>query len=474
MRTKMLFTAFLIILFLTSFTSAQNYNDAIRLSYPGLGSDARALGMGNSFIAVSDNAAGGYFNPAGLGLVKKSMFSAGFDFSNYSNDATFFNNTINAATSGTKFNQASAIFPFPTTRGSMVIGISYFQNKNLASILTFDGFNNDNNSKIQSLLGTDVPYDLYLTDENNITPINGQLNQSGNILNTGYIGEWNFSGAIEIAKNTFLGGNVTYNTGKFESNNDYYEDDTKFIYQNETATGEPQTTDFQTFYFKNLLNWDIDGWSGKLGMLYQWESFMRFGLTIQFPKVYKIEEKFDVDGSSEFGTGVQYFLDPYKYSDIVKYDIQTPYEFSAGMAFNLSFIIITGQASIIDYTQMEFKNPEGIDPAFFADRNNEIKSNTRVAYNGNVGAELTLPLIPIKLRAGAIYQQSPFKYDDIDFDRKYLTAGVGFNFEGVMGIDIAYSYGWWKDIGDNYGSNLSRTYQDIKQQNILLTTTFRF
>ncbi|MCK7528603.1 MAG: hypothetical protein MZV64_69145 [Ignavibacteriales bacterium] len=77
----------------------------------------------------------------------------------------------------------------------------------------------------------------------------GQLNQSGNILNTGYIGEWNFSAAIEVAKNTFLGGNLTYNSGKYESNNDYYEDDTQFIYQNETAAGEPQTTDFQDFLF---------------------------------------------------------------------------------------------------------------------------------------------------------------------------------------------------------------------------------
>ena len=464
----------LLLLLLTSLQFAQNYNDAVRVGFPGLGPDARALGMGNSFIAISDNAAGGYFNPAGIGLIKKSMLSAGFDFSHFTNDVTFMNSETNSTSNSTKFNQASVIFPFPTKRGSMVFGISYFQHKDLSDMITFNGFNSGPTSKIQSLLDTDVPYDLFLTDENNNTPINGMLNQSGTILNTGSLNEWNFSGAVEVAENTFIGGNFTINVGKFESNSDYYEDDYQNIYQGETAAGEPQTVDFQTFYFNNFLRWEVGGWSGKLGMLYQWESFMRVGLTVQFPKIYTIEEDFDVDGSSEFGTGQKYFLDTYKYSDLVKYEIQTPFEFSAGAAFNLSFLIVSGQASLIDYTQMEFKDPEGIDPAFFSEQNSLIKKNMRVAYNFNVGAELSLPLLPIKVRAGAIYQQSPFAADDASFDRKYLTAGAGFKFGDAFGIDLAYTYGWWTDIRDNYDTNVSRVYQDVKQQTAMLTSTFWF
>ena len=474
MLSKIIMRIFFTVILLSGFTLAQNYNDAIRLGFPGLGPDARALGMGNSFVAISDNASGSYFNPAGLGLIKNSVFAAGFDFSNFNNDVSFLGNESSSKTNGTKFNQASIVLPFPTKQGSMVIGIGYNQSKDLSSIVEFNGFNSGQTSKIQSLLDTYVPFDLYLTDSLNNTIINGNLNQSGTILNTGSINDWNFSGAIEVAKNTFIGGNFTIHTGSFESNNDYYEDDTQKIYEGVTAAGEPQTTDFRTFYFKNLLRWDIGGWSGKLGMMYQWESFMRLGLTIQFPKIFTIEEKFDVDGSSEFGTGQKYFLDTYEYSDQVKYDIQTPYEFTAGAAFNLYFLILTGQATIIDYTQMEFKNPEGIDPTFFSDQNSLIKQTMRVAYNGNIGAELTLPFLPIKLRAGAIYQQSPFEADDPAFDRKYLTAGAGINFEGVFAIDAAYTYGWWKDIGDNYDSEVSRTFQDIKQQTIMLTTTFRF
>ena len=80
MLTKIVVRIFSIAIFFSAYVLAQNYNDAIRVGFPGLGPDARALGMGNSFIAISDNAAGGYFNPAGLGLMKKSVLTAGVGF----------------------------------------------------------------------------------------------------------------------------------------------------------------------------------------------------------------------------------------------------------------------------------------------------------------------------------------------------------------------------------------------------------
>ncbi len=47
---------------------AQNYNDALLLSVPGLYTSARALSMGNSYTARSNDFSGVLFNPAGLGF----------------------------------------------------------------------------------------------------------------------------------------------------------------------------------------------------------------------------------------------------------------------------------------------------------------------------------------------------------------------------------------------------------------------
>lgn len=460
---------------LISITSlhAQNYNDAIRLGFPGLGSNARALGMGNAFNALSDDASASYFNPAGFGLIKKMELSGGLSFNNFDNTSTLFGNETQDNTTTTSLNRISFALPFPTYQGSLVFGLSYHNSKDLSSIVKFDGFNSGNNSKIQSLLGGYIPYDLYLTDTSYNTLINGNLNQSGSILNSGGIGNWTFSGAIEVQKNFFIGGNLTVFNGSFESINDYYEDDTQNIYQGETAPNEPQTTDFRTFYLNNTIKWDVAGWNAKLGFLYQFEDIARFGATVQFPKTFSINEEFLVSGSSEFAS-TSYSLDTEYYSDEVAYDIITPFELNGAVAVNLKGIIISAEATVIDYSQLEFDSPEGLSDKYVSEINKEIKSLLTTGINYNIGFEYTVPTIGLRIRGGFMSQPSPFENDPSDFDHKYLTGGLGFLAEGNFGIDVAYAYGWWKDIGDNYDVNVSRTYQDVKHSSIMLTTTYRF
>jgi len=462
----------ILLLFITS-TNAQNYNDAIRLGFPGLGSNARALGMGNAFNALSDDASASYFNPAGFGLIKKMELSGGLSFNNFDNTTTFFSKETNDNTTNTSLNRISFALPFPTYQGSLVFGLSYHQSKDLSSIVKFDGFNSGTNSKIQSLLDTNIPYDLFLTDDNYNTIINGNLDQSGSILNSGGIDNWTFSGAIEVQKNLFIGANFTVVNGTFESISDYYEDDTRNVYQGETAAGEPQTTDFRTFYLNNTLKWNIGGWDAKLGFLYQYEDVARFGATVQFPKTFAIDEEFLVSGSSEFAS-TSYSLTT-DYNDKVAYDIVTPFELTGAAAVNLKGIIVSAEATLIDYSQLEFSNSnDGLSASYLADVNKEIKDVLRSALNYNVGFEYTVPTVGLRIRGGFLTQMSPFKDDDSEFNHKYLTGGLGFLADGNIGIDVAYAYGWWKDIGDNYGSNVSRTFQDVKVHNVMLTTTLRF
>ena len=471
-HTLKLFSAILLITVTT--LQAQNYNDAIRLSFPGLGSNARALGMGNAFNALSDDASASYFNPAGFALLKKIEVSGGLGYLDYHNSTTFLGNQTEDNTTNTTFNRFSVALPFPTYKGSLVFAFSYHNSKDLTSVMKFNGFNSGNTSKIQSLLDTDIPYDLFLTDENYNTIINGNLNQSGSILTSGGIDNWTFSGAIEVQKNFFIGTNFTFYSGEFESNNDYYEDDTRNVYQGVTAAGEPQTTDFKTFYLNNSLNWDIAGWDAKVGFLYQFENVARFGATVQFPKTYYIDEEFLVNGSSEFGTGQMYFLDQQYYSDKVSYDVITPFEFNVAGAVNLAGLILSADVTFMDYSQLEFKDPEGLSSSYISDANKEIKDLLRSAVNYNVGLEYNVPMVGLKLRGGYLMQQSPFEGDDSDFNHQYVTGGIGFLANGNIGLDLAYAYGWWNDIGDNYGSNVSRTFQEINTHNLILTTTFRF
>ena len=455
---------------------AQNANDAVRLGMPGLGANARALGMGNSYIGLSDDASAAYFNPAGFGLIKRMEFSGGLQYTNFSNNTTFMNQATDYSNSSTTLDRLSFAFPFPTMRGSLVFGLSYHESKDLTGAVKFDGFNSGNNSLVQSLLEqpypSDIPYQLYLASANDITLINGNLNQSGSIINTGAIHNWTFSGAIEAYKNLFLGLNLNILSGSFKSDNDYFEDDT----QNRYGRVDPTDTlhsDFMTFNLRRILDWDLSGWDVKVGLLYQFNDMARFGLTVQFPKSFDVKEKFTVNGSSYFSNDVV-SLNSSDYSDQVEYSIITPYELGMGFSYNVRGLILSAQGTLMDYSQMKFEDISGLGTTNVEDINTNIKDQLAAVFNYNFGFEYTFPRIGVRLRGGYMVQPSPYKGDPTEFDHKYFTGGIGFLVDETMGLDLAFAHGWWKDFGDNYDVNVSRTYQDVSVNKLILTATYRF
>jgi len=119
----------------------------------------------------------------------------------YGNNTTFFGKNTSYTNSATRLNDLSFTLPFPTVRGSLVFAVTYHTTKDLTSALKFNGFNNGNNSFIQDLNNnTNIPYDLYLTDTNFVTPINGHLNQSGSILASGDLHDWTFQAQLRRTK----------------------------------------------------------------------------------------------------------------------------------------------------------------------------------------------------------------------------------------------------------------------------------
>jgi long-subunit fatty acid transport protein len=454
---------------------AQNYNDALRLSMPGLGSNARALGMGNAYNALSDDASAAFFNPAGLGLLKRLEFSGGIDYYRYSNNTSYLGTQDEYSNSSTQLNRLSFAFPFPTMRGSLVFGLSYHRTTNLTTALSFDAFNTGTTSMIQDLATySDIPFDLYLSDEGNNTIFNGRLNQSGSILSSGNIGNWTFSGAVEAARGFFIGANLNIVTGSYNSTNDYFEEDLNNIYQGITEPTDPETADFRTFNLNRIIDWDLSGWDAKVGFLYQLDRFARFGATIQFPKNFTIKEQFDVSGYSEFGTGLRLTLDSDYYSDEVEYDISTPFSFTGAFSFNIAGLIVSAEGTLIDYSQMEFSGEgKGLSREYISRINRDIKDDLTAVLNYNVGLEYTLPAVGLRLRGGFIYHPSAFKEDPSQYDRKYLTGGIGYLAQETIGIDFGYAYGWWETFGTSY-AGASRLNQEINVNNFVFTLTYRF
>jgi len=466
---------------------AQNYNDALLLSEPGLFTGARALSLGNSYTALSNDFSGVLFNPAGLGFINKLQIATGFNLNSFDNQTTFFNTTTGTERNSINLNQFGIVYPIPTVKGSWVFAIGYNRVKEFNRTLEFTGFNGGNNSMIRVLTGEvndeipitndlglafeirDPQTDLYIKDT---TLINGMLNQSGRIRKQGSLGNWSFSSSIEIAEGLMLGGTFNILTGTYKSDSDYWEDDIQDNYSGnvELVPGDPGTRDFQSFYINDIIEWDLSGWDAKVGILYNGVDLIKFGATVKFPSFYTIKETFFVDSWSEFGTGAGYELDP-EIVDNIQYEIKTPLEYSFGAAVNLWPVTVSADVKLIDYTEMEFT--KGFSTEYRIARNSEIEDLFTATLNYNVGAEFKVPRLPIWGRIGAMYIQSPFANDPVKFDKKYLTSGAGIELGGQFKIDAAYAFGWWEDFGDNYGVNESRTYQDINVHQVILNISTR-
>ena len=489
MTMKRLIITYAAIVFILSFQSgfAQNYNDALLLSEPGLYTGARALSMGNSFTSLSNDISGLLFNPAGIGLVKKVELSGGMNFNSFNNSTTFFGATTNASKSSVNLNQFGMLYPLPVIQGSWVFAFGYNRVKDFNSTMKFDGFNNGNNSMIQTLTGdfneqVPITNDLGLAYEirdpqtndyiRDTTLVNGLLNQSGGIKKQGYIDKWSFATSVEVAKGFYVGGTINILSGKYKSDSDYWEDDTRNYYSSalELVPGDITTRDFQSFNLNDIIDWDLSGWDTQIGILYNWINKFRFGASMKFPSYFTIKENYLVNADSYFGVGNGYSLSP-AINDPIKYEIKTPFEYSFGASGKFSNITVAGDIKIMDYTQMEFT--EGFDYTYRAARQKEIEDLFTTTLDYHLGTEVKIPNLPIFGRAGFMYLQSPFANDPSEFDKKYITVGGGALIDNMFGIDVAYAYGWWKDYGDNYGVNVSRTFQDITVNNLILNLSVK-
>ncbi len=473
--------ALLIGILIYDLINAQNFNDAVRLSECGLILSPRALSLVGSYTALSNDYSGAFFNPAGLGLVKKKSLFGGLNYNLVNNNSAFFGNSYEEDKSNTQLSQFGVTFPVATVRGSLVFSLGYSKTKDFANKFSFSGFNNNssmirnltsNNDDIPYLLGVSYPLynnaDKYLKDT---TIINGGLLQSGDIVEKGYLSTFSLAGSVEMAKNVFVGASLDILGGTYNRSREYTEEDVKNNYAGFTDPGDSTTFDFQSFFINDILDWELSGWGLKLGVLYKLNPIMKIGASIKFPSHYTIQERYFVNGESHFGTGQTYFLDPV-IDNRVEYKIKTPYEFTGGAALDLRQIVVSADLKFVDYTQMEFT--DGLPLDVMTQNNKDIQQIFRSTVNYNFGVEYTVPMIDISLRAGYMFLQSPYKNDPEEFNKKFTTFGIGIAPHSNFTIDLAYAHGWWKTFDDNYGVNESRTIQDISRNTFLVSFAFKY
>jgi long-subunit fatty acid transport protein len=399
-----------------------------------LGTGARAMGMGGAYVAVGEDYTSLAYNPAGLALVKRVEFGGSLDSRSMTQDVTYFSHLESTPLDKSNINSLGFAYPFPTYRGSFVIGFSYDRA---------------------------IPLD---SDYFRMAPAGAPVFEQEEITEDGSVGAYRAGVAGSLSENLTVGA-----TGVILAGNSTRE--RTFLYQDLSQPGNEE---------QDLTRTDIDysAVTGSLGALLSLGRQARFGLVLHLP------ENFTLKGSGTDDV-YRYQVNPPDTLDsggAVDFDfedhIDLPFRVAAGLALTpagrLQNLLISADVTYADWKQIDYDGPIRTDNRGYA---------YRPTTDIRVGAEYAFPTFPLRLRAGFISQPLAYKlvavdvYNGIavnarqDQGRRYGTVGAGILLEQSLTIDAAYVFGSYQRSGHSAAG--VETVEKFKDRHLILGAAFR-
>ncbi|MCX6138149.1 MAG: outer membrane protein transport protein [Ignavibacteriales bacterium] len=455
---------------------AQGSIDAIRYARTDNAIGVRALGMGNAYTGVADDYSAVLWNPAGLAQMRRLEFTGALAIRNYSNSVKFFGTTSDVSTSGTELDNFGFVFPYPTIQGSLVFAVGYNRPSDFATALSFNGYN-PTSSIIPWLYYPDASTDmarlLHLSDQSTglHTTVRDNVQQSGELRESGGLGMLTFSGAIDVDKDLSFGLTINIISGKYSYVRNYKEADVRNMHQSPTNPSYNfLDSAFNILTYDNTVTTDLKAVNLIFGMMYRWEDKARFGVTVHAPTSYTIRDDYRDAGqtTSDFGAFRSDAYDAY-----FDYGVRSPWIFAGGASlYLLEELLLSADLEYADWTQIEWANNLDLER-----ENITLQKKFHSTTTLRVGAEFEIPGTMLRVRGGLMHSPSAFVNDPSTFAVNTLTGGLGLQLQTNVQIDVAAALGAANTFHNNYNSDpagLSRTDEKIKTTTVKCGVSYRF
>jgi long-subunit fatty acid transport protein len=432
------------------FLSAQNAADAINIFDNEIGFGARAVGMGGAYTAIAEDYSAIYWNPAGLAQIRKTELWLGLSHLYLNNDINFNGSNSSSSISATKFNSFGLVFPVPTYQGSMVFALGYQKVKDFDYMNEYMGISNKGSSSLTFYSDPNNPdstYDFWGRD----------VQKQGLVTDDGSLNQWSFAGAIDVSPNISVGLSMNYWTGKSEYSREFDQQDIFNNFQTFPA-------DFDQYLETGYITTEYSSFNVKFGGMLKLGKIIRVGVGIDVPQTITAKEDWGKEGILYFDNN-----DELDVSDegIYEYEVKIPFRFQTGAALKLGPILGTGSLEYTDWTQFKFETNE------LKTENSALKNDYRGTVTVKLGGELNVAFLASQFRAGLIYEPTPLKGYDFDYDRKFASIGYGVLLDRIFKIDLAYMLGVWKQFTAD-DLNPGGTEEDIFYNKLLATFSYRF
>ncbi len=462
---------------------AQTGEDALRFTQRFPGYTAAGIGLAGTGIAGVADPSALILNPAGLGLARASSISGSFSSFEVTDESFFrlpgasFPGESDVTNTG--IGSLSTVYKVPTSRGSLVLAISFSQISTYERNLFFEGENDRNSitdyfmplpgefefiddgvdffpefSRTPSFIAYEtfaIDFNQGLFDDGDPVPFlpavsAGTVAQIGSVVEEGRMNELNFGGAFEAAEDIIVGASVNIPFARYTFTRTFEEDDV--FNDNNGANG---TSDFAYLSYTESFQSDMIGINARLGLSAKVSPRIRIGATLETPTVIAVEDEFNTALFTEFDNG-----DAFEYGDdraedagtgFFEYDITTPWRLGAGVSYRSAGLTLLADAEFVDWSQLELNSKD----VSYAAENRDIRRqldaivNTRIAASYETGDFI--------IRGGLALYPDPRdasfadRIDDsvVDRDRRFFSVGLGYRISKELRADL----GWIQERFDD-------------------------
>jgi len=371
---------------------------------------ARAYGMGGAYTAVSDDALGILYNPAGIALAGQNEVSVGLYQRWQDIEHIYDGDPSSTSTSDLSFGHVGAVFPYSSYTTDLYFGFGVFRTG-----------------------GSDLEY----VREGDRPDLGGTVRNV--LLQSGSVYQYRFAIAGALTRAVSVGAAFVL-----------WDGNPRFI-EKISFSGPADSS----YVFSDDVSANLDGFSFDFGIHARLGRFVDAGLVVTTPAWldYGGNGVERYDGTWPDGAG--WTTDPYDFR--VRDEITLPMTLRGGAAFVTEPLTLSAEATWADYTQTKF---DGMKLYYEDDPTVDV---LKQVWSYRVGAELRVPQTTLSLRAGYAYQPLPvrgidemtyieetpdefwlvtdWQFCNVSNERRFYTFGAGVVIDEALSIDAAMTFG---------------------------------
>jgi long-subunit fatty acid transport protein len=402
--------------------------DEIPVTSP-LVTGARAAGMGFVCMAVADDGSAITSNPATMARLNRAELSGAFMRSAFAIEGERLGDKFATDLSGTDFASFRFAYPFPTFRGSLVLGLSAeriydFSDRRVAGYT-------------ETLEGSG---DVWSSVEN--------------YFSDGSITALSAACALDISPTISLGVTFSYLTGDYSKS--FVFDD---VYQDPVISDRYDSA----YHHEDQYQADISGVRGTIGSLFYVSEQLSVGVAIDTPTPLTYDGSgwaYEVEDSAVVVDTSVLFSDK----------ITLPFAFRGGVAYApLDFIVVGVDLSYSDWSEMRYVGPITTEIQQGDDGVLKVDYLYKETLGYGIGAEVTIPSWPLRLRGGYVHRPMAYNGLTLTRDRSYYTFGAGILIDTVLAVDVAWMQGTYEREDTDFAYC-----ESVETSALIVEATYRF